>query len=392
MLLFYGVIFSEDWPHFMGPSYNNQSRVQGINKTWKIKQPKLLWKISMNDNGYAGPAAAGGIVYIVDYDPAAGNDVVKAIDLNNGNIKWSFSYPTDKKVNYGQTKTTPAVSEGKLYTYSKKGILFCLDAKTGKSIWSVDILSKYGGKYPKWEYAASPFIDGGKVILLSGGDKNIIALDKNNGSMIWQGGNAETIGYATPVKETILGITQYLVFTGFNILGVSDQSGAVLWQFPWNTSYDVNAANPVFVPPHFIFITSGYNKGCAMIRIDQKPPQTCWHNKEVSAHFSSPTLYKDHLYASSDPGFLVCLNPHDGSLKWKQRILEKGGFIIADEVIIALHGGNGLLTMAKADSAAYTELGSFVPLGGQSWTTPILAGKNLIIRNKQFLACIDLTP
>jgi hypothetical protein len=46
--------------------------------------------------------------------------------------------------------------------------------------------------------------------------------------------------------------------------------------------------------------------------------------------------------------------------------------------------------MVAATPDGYQELGRFNPLGGQSWTAPIVADGKLIIRNLQTLACFDL--
>ena len=51
------------------------------------------------------------------------------------------------------------------------------------------------------------------------------------------------------------------------MFSTSPTSGEVYWSRPWETSYDVNAAAPVFVPPDRVFFSSGYDKGGAVVRI-----------------------------------------------------------------------------------------------------------------------------
>src|SRR5471030_570362 len=79
-----------DWPHFRGPDANGASSEKGINKDWKAKPPKELWKISMTDNGFAGPAIAAGKVFIIDH--SGGEDIVRAIDFKTGKEVWRFAY------------------------------------------------------------------------------------------------------------------------------------------------------------------------------------------------------------------------------------------------------------------------------------------------------------
>ena len=53
---------------------------------------------------------------------------------------------------------TPAVKDGRLFTIDDKGIASCLDAKTGKVIWSQRIGGNFG---------ASPVVVGDKLLLIS---------------------------------------------------------------------------------------------------------------------------------------------------------------------------------------------------------------------------------
>ena len=64
--------------------------------------------------------------------------------------------------------------------------------------------------------------------------------------------------------------------------------------------------------------------------------------------------------------------------------------MIANNLIIAVNGSAGEVVLADAKPTAYRELGRFKPLGGQSWTAPIIADDKLVLRNKKFLAAFAL--
>ena len=392
LILFNTSIFAADWPAFMGPQGNGISTEKGINKNWKAKAPKILWQTKMNDGGYAGPSVADGKVFIIDR--AATGDRVRAIDLETGKDLWEFAYPETSRQDYGYARTTPTYDQGKLYTLSKGGLLHCLDAQNGKALWSLSLVKDLNGVLYNWEVASSPVVDGEKLIVFPGGDKNVAALDKNTGKVIWQGGNSDRAGYATPVIATINGVKQYVMFTARNVMGVNADNGNVVWQYPWITDHDVNAANPLVIGNNQVFVTSSYYTGCAMLRIGADWEVTkVWENDEVQSHFSSPIYYEGFIYCTTDPvpGALVCLDPKNGQAKWRQRGYEKGGLIVADGMIIALFGFNGTLLMVKADSSSYQEVGRQSGLlGGQSWTAPVLSHGRLLIRNRNALACIDL--
>lgn len=388
------LIFADDWPQFRGINRDGISVETGIAKDWKSNPPKELWRFPLSDDGYAGPSMAGGIVYIIDRDGSG--DALRAIDASGKEI-WKYTYAEAGGFNYGFSRSTPAVNNGKVYGLSRNGHLYCVDANTGAPVWTVNLVSKFGGVLPKWLYAVSPFIDGDNLIVIPGGGKNPIALNKDTGEAVWQGDVAEGVSYATPVIGTFGGVKQYILFMAKSLTGVSAENGSLLWRIPWETSYDVNAALPVIIDDR-IFITSGYKHGCAMVKADAKSASILWENKNVQAHFSSPVYLNGHIFASSDPGDLVCLDL-DGNVKWRKGVIEKGGFIVIDGVIILQHGKTGEVVMAEVNPAAYVELGKFRPFPGgkpdgargwQFWAAPIVADGKLVVRSQRELACFDL--
>ena len=176
------VLFAADWPQFRGPRHDGISPEKGIRKSWR-PAPKQLWKVAMTDNGYSGPAVAGGRVYIIDHQGK--NDIVRALNLRTGKEIWRFSYPDAERDNYGFARATPTVSDGKVYTLSRTGMLHCLDAASGKKRWGLNIITTFSGKPGQWDLGASPFIDGNKLIVVPGGAKaTVVALNKETGKPI----------------------------------------------------------------------------------------------------------------------------------------------------------------------------------------------------------------
>jgi len=379
-----------DWPNFFGPTRNGLAPDTGLNKDWRNNPPPVVWRVPMSDNGYAGPCVADGKVFIIDRNGS--NDVVRCLRLADGGEVWRCSYEEGGGDNYGFARTTPSYAEGKVYTLSRLGILCCIDATSGKILWSKALMRDFGGKPPQWHYSGSPLVDGNKVIVQSGSPQgNVIAFNRDTGATVWVSDNTDTAGYATATVATILGQRQYVMPTGKAVIGLNPDTGKTLWGFNWTTKYDVNASQPI-IEGNFVFITSGYGSGCALVEITPQGPRPRWDNREISAHFSSPIYYNGYIYSDSDAGggSLVCMSPQQGQVAWRQGGLEKGGLLIADEVIIACAGNSGDVVMCKADPSGYQELGRIKPLGGQSWTAPILSDGMLLVRNKQALACLKV--
>jgi outer membrane protein assembly factor BamB len=379
--------FAADWPQFRGLKADGMAPDKGINKDWANKPPKLLWQAALTDDGFAGPSVAEGKLFIIDH--SGSQDIVRAFNVDTGEEAWRYAYDETDQANYGYSRATPVFSAGKVYTLSRMGTLLCLDAATGQKVWGRNLVSEMQGNKPQWDYAVSPLVDGDKLIVVPGGDKSVAALDKTTGATLWTGGASDVAGYATPVTATILDKRQYVVFTGAMVSGVDSSDGNLLWSYPWKTSYDVNAASPI-VGGNYVFMTSGYNVGCALLEITAAGPKKLWANKEIIGQFNTPVRFGKFIYGIGDPGNLVCLDTATGTAAWKQPGFEKGGVCGVDGAVIAINGAEGDVVLVNATETAYQELGRIKPLGGQSWTAPIVANGKLIVRNKQGIACLDL--
>jgi len=380
-----------DWPHFGGQFGLFFSAEKGFNKDWAAKEPAVLWRVPLTDDGYSGVSAANGKAYIVDHQ--GGQDIVRCLNLVDGKELWRQVYDDKNGANFGFARATPTVDNGKVYTVSYLGQLTCWDAKTGDKVWGKSLVRDLGGRVPGWGFACSPLIDGDRLVVNPGGDNAAVAvLNKNTGEVIWKGGGSDNHGYSSPVKATILGKVQYVMFGATQLTGVDVTDGSVLWRYDWPTNCGVNAALPI-IGKNFIFITSGYGKGCAMVEITAEGPKTTWQNKAMESHFTTPIAAGGFIYGKADyngPGNFVCLDASNGKLVWSKDGFNKGGFLLADGVFLIVSGGNSEVAMVEMNPKEYKELGRIHPATGESWTAPILVDGKLLVRSKNGLACVDL--
>jgi outer membrane protein assembly factor BamB len=385
-----GADLAADWPRFRGSTADGVSPEKGINKDWNTKPPKELWRLDMGNKGFSGPSVVDGKVFIVDRKGS--QDVVRGINLADGKDAWQFPYEESIGDNFGFARATPTYDAGKLYTLSASGRIHCLNAADGKPVWNTHLQQQLSGKLPQWHYSMSVFIDGDLAIVCPGGPNgSVVALNKADGKKVWSGGT-DIAGYATPTVATVQNSKQYVIFGGTSAFGVDAKSGQQLWQVPWKTQYDVNAATPI-VLGNSVFITSDYGRGCCMIDVAAGGAKIRWENKEVQSHFNTPIFFQGNLYATSDPNKLVCLDPQTGNARWTQKGFGKGGLIGVDGTLIGIDGVTGAAIMAALDPTAYRELGRIAVLRGgdkQYWTAPVVAAGRLILRDKSALVCLDL--
>ncbi len=57
---------ADDWPQWMGPQRDGVLRETGLLDRFPKDGPKVLWRSKLAW-GYAGPAVADGLVYVLDY-------------------------------------------------------------------------------------------------------------------------------------------------------------------------------------------------------------------------------------------------------------------------------------------------------------------------------------
>lgn len=394
--LFSGLARADDWPRFLGPQGNSISAETGINKDWGTQPPEECWRVSMTDEGFSGPAVKDQVVYI--HDHADANDVIRALDAGTGQEIWRFAYPQPGPENHGFTRATPTVEDGRVYTVSRTGVVYCLDAAGGSPKWRADVMERHGGEPPEWGAANSALIDGERLIAIAAGENShVVALDKETGATIWAGGGTDIAGYGTPVLATLDGKSQYLVFTGKSLIGVAADDGTLLWRHPWETRLDSNASAPIVVDENSVWIASGYRRGCALLRIEGDEIHEVWSRKDVTPHWSSAALVDDHLYTTTPPGYLVCVEAKTGKEKWRNRGtargFEHGGLIAVDGTLIVIEGNTGNVVQVALTTEGYRELGRVNPLrSARCWTAPVIADKKLYVRSPEELVCLDVRP
>jgi outer membrane protein assembly factor BamB len=173
---------------------------------------------------------------------------------------------------------------------------------------------------------------------------------------------------------------------------VVDASGRKLASFPWETQYDVNAADPVYFDGKLL-ITSGYGKGCALLDL-AGTGRALWQNTNLRGHFCSPVFVDGFIFGidgQTGSGQLKCLDPKTGEVKWSQAGRFENMTVAAGK-IIALNSG-GELIVAEAVSTGYKELAKASVLGGggQKWTAPVLANGLIYCRGGEGdLVCVDV--
>ncbi len=388
MIMTLSLARSEDWPHWRGPGRNGISAEKGWFHAWSNEGPKTLWKTNVGI-GFSSVSVADGRVYTMG--DLKDVDSVFSFDAKSGKTLWQHSYPckTNPKFYEGGTSVTPTVDGKNVYTFSREGDVFALDALTGKVLWTKNVAKELKAEIPTWGFAGSPLVQGNLLILNIG--EAGTALDKGSGKVVWSSGK-DAGGYATVVPAQFNGQKTLLVFGAKAIIAVVPETGKKLWEYPWKTSYDVNAADPI-VAGDKVFISAGYDHGCALLQIKKDGPEKIWENKNLRNHINSSVLLDGFLYGfdgnAGGSADFRCVDFNTGAVKWTASKLGAGALSVADGKLI-IQTDHGELIIAEATPAAFKPLARAQVLGGKNWTTPVLANGKIYCRNaKGDLVCVE---
>ena len=410
MILAAVTVSGADWPQFRGANRDNMATETGLYRSWPAGGPKVLWKTTVAE-GYAGVAIKDGTLYLNDYDTAKKEHVVRAISLADGKDLWRWSYPVEIRPSHGITRTVPAVGQKLVFSLDPKCRFHALDAKTGKLVWQKNLVQDYKSAIPGWYAGQNPLLDGDRVLLATGGDALVVAFDQATGKEIWRTPNAgkDVMSHVSLMPATIDGVKQYLYLTMNKVVGVAAADGQLLWSIPFAIKMAA-CPSPVSIGDGRIFITSGYEAGSMMIRV-QKTASGFTVQKlydltsvQFNSEVHTPILYQNHLFAVSSKtrGRFTCLGL-DGKPVWQSpvvsgdpaatRTFDLGAFLYADGMFFVLDGKTGMLRLIEASLKQYKELASAQILSGEDvWGPMALSNGKLVIRDLSQMVCLLVGP
>lgn len=388
------------WPCFRGEGRDGVNReAVRLARQWPAEGPRALWRLEAGE-GYAGAAVRSGRVYLHDYDQEAKEEAIRCLSFDDGREIWRFAYPNLIKRNHGMSRTVPAVDEKHLVAFGPKCHVTCLDPATGALRWQLDLVRDFGAKIPPWYAGQCPLLDDGRVILAPCGDDLLIAVNADDGKVLWRtpNKNAWKMTHVSVVPMTLLGRTTYLYAGSGGVACVEATTGALLWTTDlWKISI-ATIASPVPVGDGGIFLAGGYNAGAAMLHIEPEGAgyrvREAWRlaPEVFGATQQTPILFENHLYGIRPDGELACLDL-GGKLRWSSGPRHRfglGPLLIADGLLYAVDD-NGLLSMCEAAPDDFRLLAEAKVLSGHdAWGPLALAGGRLIARDLTELVCLDV--
>jgi outer membrane protein assembly factor BamB len=377
-----------DWPQWLGPQRTGIAA--DAPWQWPAGGPKIAWRAKIGI-GFSSMAVAGGRV--VAMGNQGGQEVVACYQADSGKRLWEHRYPAAlvDNLHEGGPCSTPTIHQDRVYVVGKEGLLHCLNMADGSVAWRIDLRRELGVRTPEWGFCSSPVIHERMLILQAG---PTAAFDKADGKLIWKSTDAKP-GYSTPAVFELGGRPLLATLNSSHLLVLDLTDGKELAGASWKTSFDTNSTTPIVIGDT-IFVSTGYDKGCALFRFESGQLTTIYRNKSMRNHMNNSILLDGHLYGFDGNSHraelvdLVCLEAATGTAKWRQNGLGCGSLLISDGKLLLL-SDEGTLAAAQASPAGYKELGQARVLEGRCWTMPALADGRAYCRNADGdLVCVDL--
>lgn len=384
-----------EWPGFHGRRRDNKSSETGLLKQWPSGGPRLLWTARGIGHGFSTVAISDGLIYTTGNIGA--DTVITALDLD-GKTQWTAKNGPACKHDRPGTRSTPTLDGGRLYHENANGDLTCLNAKTGKLIWSLNILRKFGGRNTRWGLAESPLIDGNKVICVPGGARaGMVALDKMTGQTVWVcKETTEKPGYASPIVITFGGVRQIVTMMERSVVGVRADTGKLLWHRPHVAFADETVSTPIF-HDRFVFVSTLRPGGGQLIELsgegDGISAKRVWRSNALDNHHGGVLLVNGHLYGSTTRGKWVCLELETGKVMHAANGVRKGSLTYADGMLYTYGERGGTVGLVKATPKGHQVISRFrVPRGGKglNWAHPVVCGGRLYLRHSDYLWAYDI--
>jgi outer membrane protein assembly factor BamB len=384
-----------DWPGFRGP--NRDGRLTGVRiaTDWEAHAPQEVWRHRIGP-GWGSFAVVGTRLFTQEQRGA--EEVVVCYDAESGKEIWAHSDDArfSEMMAGPGPRATPTFHEGKVYTLGARGKLNCLEAATGRVVWSQDIKEDSGAEVPQWGFAASPLVAQGMVIVFAGGpdDKSVLAYQAASGKLAWSAGKGQ-FSYCSLHPAQLDGVEQALIATGQGLTAFDPEGGKVLWEYSWPLQEGMaRVVQPTLVGGSEILIGTGFGIGSRKIRVHHEEnrwtTKELWTSRAFKPYYNDQVVHAGHVYGF-DNNFLTCVSLADGKSKWRARGYGNGQvLLLADQDLLLVLTEKGEVALVEARPDGHKETARFQAIEGKTWNHPVVARGKLFVRNGAEAACYEL--
>ena len=327
-LLTRAALHADDWPGWRGPQRDGVWHETGVVDHFQDGEAAILWRTPIG-GGYGSPSVSSGRVYVMDRIVEPGEmERVHCLDAGTGKTIWSHWYACSYAgVQYDAgPRAAVSIANGRAYSFGTMGNLFCFDAVSGQVLWQHDTAAEYNVEHPTWGLAASPLIESDVAVVQVGGPEAcLVAFGLEDGKERWRA-LADRASYSSPIVVDQAGRRVIVAWTGDRVVGLDAKSGEEYWGVPHPPlKWIRNTASPVAHDGR-VFLSSYFGGSMLLSLSDEQPTvEVLW--KRVGAgptetdalhtSVSTAALVGNHVYGVDSQGELRCLDAATGDRIWE---------------------------------------------------------------------------
>jgi outer membrane protein assembly factor BamB len=382
-----------DWPAFRGAARDGRLTGTKFAKDWTTP-PREVWRRKI------GPAWSSFAVvgdYLFTQEQRGADELVTCYRAATGEEVWENRTETRFEDAMGLgPRATPSFADGKLYTEGGTGILQCLDASTGTTVWKRDLVKDAERGVPGWGFVSSPLVVGELVVQFSAGGegKSVLAYNRASGEVVWRGGHGGG-GYSSPHLARIADVPQILMVGDWGITALALETGSLLWDHPWEVKQNPRCTQPLLIDSDLVMFGTTGKMGSRLLRVRKNEAawdvKQEWETNKFRPYFNDCVLHKGYIYGFDGDRF-ACIDVKTGARQWEGKRYDGQVLLLTDMDMLLVLSEAGEVVLVDATPERFNERTRFKALTGKTWNHPVIAYGKLFVRNAEEAVCYELPP
>jgi outer membrane protein assembly factor BamB len=390
-----------NWSQFRGDEGTGVGASLQVPTRWSADQ--ILWTVDVPGVGHSSPVIWGKRLFLTSANESGTTRYLICLDADTGKTIWTRQLTFSRSHKHPKNSwasSTPALDGERIYfafADSDRQILAAYDFD-GNAVWEKN-LGSFASQHAQ---GTSPIVFEDMVILANDqdGPSSIIACDKHTGHTVWSSprkSGPQATSYATPfIYRPKEGPPQLICSSSLSGVSALDpHTGQTLWttkSMPQRT-----VGSPVLAGGLLFQCCGAAGQGTLMVAVDPtgrgdvSKTHIRYTRTRLLPYVPTPIACDDNLFLWSDHGVVCCIDPATGKDVWTKRV--GGDFssspICAGHVLINLDEAGNVVVLAA--SREFQLLGT-IPLGDPSHATPAAANGRVYFRTFHHLACAGSRP
>jgi outer membrane protein assembly factor BamB len=309
-----------NWPSFRGAAGDGVVRQSApLPKSWNTGTGEnILWKTPLRLPGNSSPIYWAGRLYLTGAD--AKQREVYCFDAGTGESIWTLPLPADASrqaevfEDTGLAAPTMACDGRRLYAIFPNGDLFAM-SPGGERLWERSL----GVPDSQYGYSSSLAVHHGRVVVqFDQGEPEaarsaLLAFEGATGRPAWRTQRAAGAAWSSPIIYPTRGGDRVFVCGNPIVAAYDPAEGRELWQVSLMEG-DV-APSPIY-SEGFVYVAGDRAKAAAIPDKDDRPTPV-WTSEDNLPDIVSPLCDGENVLLVTGSGTLTCLRASDGKKRWE---------------------------------------------------------------------------